>query len=74
MNLGAWSKKLAFALIVVVCATVLAALERITADQWVTTIQWVGGFYIAAAAGVDVVERIKGVAAPAKPKPKPKPK
>ncbi len=50
-----WSKKLSVVALVMVCATVLAAMERISADQWLTLAQMVGVAYLGAQGAVDAV-------------------
>ena len=61
-----WSKKLAFVLVVVICATVLTALGHLGADAWTSVMKWLGGIYVAAQAGVDAIERFTAKPTPSK--------
>ena len=50
-----WSKKLSVVTLVMVCATLLAGLDKITADQWLALAQMVGVAYLGAQGAVDAV-------------------
>lgn len=54
------SKKLFVALALIVCGTALAWHGTITGDKWISLAEWVGGFYLVAQGGVDMVTKLKG--------------
>lgn len=43
---GGWSKKLTFAILMLVCATILAGIGIITAEQWVQLSKWLAVGYL----------------------------
>lgn len=55
MNTATWSKKLVFAVIVVVCATWLAAAGKLAVDQWQGLVETIGMTYIIAQGAIDAV-------------------
>ncbi len=52
------SKKLLFALLIVVAATVLAGMDKISAEQWIEIVKYVGLGYLGVQGGLDVTSRI----------------
>lgn len=61
------SKKLLFAMFVVAAATVLAAMSKIDADQWLELVKYVGLGYLGVQGGVDITKRIVNGREPAPP-------
>lgn len=59
------SEKGLLTLAIIVCATVLAALNRMTTDQWISFVQVIFGAYVFGKTATGVAQIVKGTPAQA---------